>query len=57
MREICSFVVRVYRRDAAGISGVVEDVASGCVHSFHSALDLWLVLTARTAATPTSKPK
>ena len=24
--------------------GVVEDVQSGCFHSFHSAEDLWLVL-------------
>ena len=47
MREIGSFIVRVYRRDASGVSGVVEDVRSGNVHSFHNVLDLWLVLLAR----------
>ena len=45
MREIRSFIVRVYRRDAAGVSGVVEEVATGCFHSFHSAADLWVVLS------------
>lgn len=44
MREIGSFVVRVYRRGARGISGVVEDVQTGCVHSFHSVFDLWQAL-------------
>ena len=58
MREIRSFVVRIYRRDAQGVTGVVEDVQTGCIHSFHSALDLWLVLAARTHETPTErKPK
>jgi hypothetical protein len=55
MREIRSFVVRVYRRDAQGVAGVVEDVRTGCIHSFHSALDLWLVLTARVHDTPTER--
>ena len=44
MREIGSFVVRVYRRGGRGISGVVEDVQTGCVHSFHSVFDLWQAL-------------
>jgi hypothetical protein len=44
MREIASYIVRVYRRSARGIAGVVEDVQTGCVHSFHSAIDLWQVL-------------
>jgi hypothetical protein len=59
MREIKSFVVRVYRRDATGVAGVVEDVQTGCVHSFHSAQDLWLVLEARTyeMPPPPRKPK
>jgi hypothetical protein len=51
MREINTFVVRIYRRDGQGVAGVVEDVRTGCVHSFHSALDLWLVLTARVTDT------
>ena len=57
MREIRSFVVRIYRRDTHGVSGVVEDVQTGCIHSFHSALDLWLVLESRTYETPTSQSK
>ena len=52
MREIRSFVVRIYRRDAKGLAGVVEDVQTGCIHSFHSALDLWLVLAARAQESP-----
>ena len=44
MREIGSFIVRVYRRDAGSVSGVVEDVRTGHVHAFHDVLDLWLVL-------------
>jgi hypothetical protein len=48
MREIRSFVVRLYRRDGQGVAGVVEDVQTGCVHTFHTADDLWLVLSART---------
>ena len=57
MREIRSFVVRIYRRDAQGVSGVVEDVQTGCTHSFHSALDLWLVLDSRTHDTTPSERK
>jgi hypothetical protein len=55
MREIRSFVVRIYRRDAHGVTGVVEDVQTGCIHSFHSALDLWLVLAARTQEIPNDR--
>ena len=44
MREIRSYVIRVYRRGPQGVSGVVEDVQTGCNHYFHSPLDLWLVL-------------
>ena len=58
MREIASFIVRVYRRDRRGIAGVVEDVGSGNVHSFHSAFDLWTVLSARAMGKPVErKPK
>ena len=58
MREIASFIVRVYRNDRRGAAGVVEDVGSGNVHSFHSAFDLWSVLTARPISrTSERKPK
>jgi hypothetical protein len=56
MREVRSYIVRVYRRDARGIAGVVEEVATGCLHSFRTVLDLWTVLAAR-AAPPSSKRK
>ena len=46
VREIRSYVVRIYRRDARGLWGVVEDVQTGCFHSFHSERDLWMVLAA-----------
>jgi hypothetical protein len=46
MREIRSFVVRLYRRSTQGLAGVVEDVQTGCVHTFHTAEDLWQVLSA-----------
>ena len=54
MREIASYIVRVYRRSQRGIAGVVEDVQTGCVHSFHSAIDLWQVLG---TAPPNAQPK
>jgi len=58
MREVRSYIVRVYRRDARGIAGVVEEVATGCMHSFRTVLDLWTVLAARAAPKPTQrKPK
>jgi hypothetical protein len=44
MREIRSFVVRIYRRDKRGVAGVVEDVRTGCFHSFRSAPDLWAIV-------------
>ena len=55
MREIASFIVRVYRRDRRGVAGVVEDVGTGNVHSFHSAFDLWSVLTARVTGQPAER--
>ena len=55
MREIASYIVRVYRRGGRSISGVVEDVQTGCVHSFHSVLDLWRTLDS--ASAPVSQPK
>ena len=55
MREIRSFVVRIYRRGPQGVSGVVEDVQTGGIHYFHSALDLWLVLAGTTESNPQGK--
>ena len=49
MREIKSFVVRLYRRGPQGLAGVVEDVQTGCVPTFHTPEDLWQVLSARNA--------
>ncbi len=58
MRQIQSFVIRVYRRDTRGIWGVVEDVQTGCFHTFHSASDLWAVLDSRAGeTTPERKPQ
>ena len=47
MREIRSFVVRIYRKGRTQVAGVVEDVQTGCIHSFHGAVDLWQVLTSK----------
>jgi hypothetical protein len=47
MREIASFIVRIYRRSGGHATGVVEDVQSGQVHPFHSSAELWLLLLAR----------
>lgn len=44
MDELGVYVVRVYRRDAAGIAGVVESVASGEQLSFHTIEELWRAL-------------
>ena len=57
MREIRSFVVRIYRRDGRGTWGVVEDVQTGCFHSFHSERDLWSVIAAGAPAQETQGKK
>jgi hypothetical protein len=44
MNEPGVYVVRVYRRDSAGMSGVVESVASGEQLPFHSTEELWRAL-------------
>jgi hypothetical protein len=48
MREIASFIVRIYRREGGRAAGVVEDVRSGSIHPFHSSAELWLLLLATT---------
>jgi hypothetical protein len=44
MNEPGVYVVRVYRRDSAGLSGVVESVASGEQLPFHTTEELWRAL-------------
>lgn len=44
MNETEAYVVRIYRRDAAGLAGVVESVASGERRSFRTAESLWRAL-------------
>ena len=44
MGELGVYVVRVYRRDAAGMDGVVESVASGEQVPFHTTDELWRAL-------------
>jgi hypothetical protein len=41
MEELGVYVVRVYRRDAIALAGVVESVASGESLPFHSTEELW----------------
>jgi hypothetical protein len=45
MDEVGVYVVRVYRRDTAGIAGVVESVASGEQVPFHTTEELWRALS------------
>ena len=44
MEELGVYVVRVYRRDAAGLAGVVESVSSGEQAPFHTTEELWRAL-------------
>jgi len=44
MDELGVYVVRVYRRDAAGMAGVVESVASGEQLPFQTTEQLWRAL-------------
>ena len=44
MEELGVYVVRVYRRDVAGMAGVVESVASGEQSPFHTTEELWRAL-------------
>ena len=47
MREIYSYVIRIYRRDAESLAGVVEDVQSSRTVPFQSLAELWEVLSGR----------
>ncbi len=44
MEELGVYVVRVYRKDNAGMTGVVESVASGEQLPFHTTEQLWRAL-------------
>jgi hypothetical protein len=44
MDELAVYVVRIYRRDAVGMAGVVESVASGESVPFHTTEELWRAL-------------
>lgn len=44
MEELGVYVVRVYRKDQAGMTGVVESVASGEQSPFHTNEQLWRAL-------------
>ena len=41
MHEAEVYVVRVYRRDAGGVSGIVEDVRQGTSRAFRTASELF----------------
>lgn len=44
MDDLTVYVVRIYRRDATGMAGVVESVASGEHLPFHTTEQLWHAL-------------
>lgn len=46
MQQTEVYIVRVYRRDAAGMAGLVESVASGEQARFHTIESLWRALCA-----------
>lgn len=47
MREIRSYLIRVYRHEAESLAGVVEDVQSSRIAPFQSLAELCEVLTGR----------
>jgi hypothetical protein len=47
VREIDSYVIRIYRRDADALAGVVEDVQSSRTAPFQSLAELCEVLSGR----------
>ena len=47
MREIRSYLVRIYRHDAEALAGVVEDVRSSRITPFQSLAELCQVLSGR----------
>jgi hypothetical protein len=49
VRQINSYVIRIYRRDAQALAGVVEDVQRGRSASFQSTVELGELLSGRKA--------
>jgi hypothetical protein len=47
VREIRSYLIRVYRHEAESLAGVVEDVQSSRIVPFQSLAELCEVLTGR----------
>jgi hypothetical protein len=47
LKPIRSYVIRIYRRDADAIAGVIEDVRSNHTAAFKSLADLWQVLSGK----------
>ena len=47
MREMRSYLIRVYRHEAESLAGVVEDVQSSRIVPFQSLAELCEVLTGR----------
>jgi hypothetical protein len=47
VKEIRSYVIRIYRRDAEGLAGVLEDVQGRRTAPFQSLLELCELLSGR----------
>lgn len=47
MREIHSYLIRIYRHDAEALAGVIEDVKSSRTAAFRSLAELCEVLSGR----------
>jgi hypothetical protein len=58
LKPIYSYVIRIYRRDADAVAGVIEDVRSNRTAPLKSAAELWQVLTGtrRLPRRPTAVP-
>lgn len=47
MRELRSYVVRIYRQGARSLIGILEDTRNGAQRPFESADQLWALLRQR----------
>lgn len=45
MEVLRSYVVRVYRQEAGGVTGVIESVETGDIRPFRSSDEVWSVLS------------
>lgn len=55
MRQPRSYIIRIYRKGARSLTGVVEDARTGEQRSFSSLQDLWILLR-RTSFRPRPHP-